>query len=784
MYCIIDRLIPVYFSTSISYVSSIAGVIFLVLMLVGIFAAFCMGFSHRPEKAIAFVLLVLFVFGAARASFQLGKTDEVCNYADAENKMLICAYIINAPAQDKLLCQVKYIGKGNFSAGDVKWQERHKVCGRKSILYLGENKEVEALDLIGREIVFSGEITPPEPARNPNTFSYAAYLKHKGIGSIIKDVEVIDIGNIIPQYGIFLISAKLKNKYDEYLKNIIGDENAGLILGMFLGDKSGLYEDVYEMFQKNGTAHILAVSGMHVGIVYAFLAYLFRRQRRIIANSLISFVLILYLFLSGIAVSAVRAEIMIFLHILASTLNRRYDFLNAGGISAMLILLVNPLAMFSVDFQFSYLMIFTIGVVLKFFDRFFPKIILMTAVIQMGAIPISMFYFNYFSMATFLVNMPGIFLVGIIIPMAMLMFVFFLLRSIVPDFMELFFGDILNILCKILMNVNELVYEPGSSFKYISSPPLLLILIFYGFIFFLCSETAILMFRKKRFMNIVKVILSIFIISAILSQLCWVNIKDADAVFVDVGQGDCVHIRTKHGKNILLDTGGSKYRDVGGKVLAPYLLRNGVEQVDLCILSHLDFDHYGALQNLTKIVPVRNIAMFSGNEYVSRELCDGLGIHWDDVLALSAGDKFRIDEVEFEVLYPERQERHKGNGGVTMGNQNSHSLVIRVSGEDYSLMLTGDIGVDEEDELRGELKSDILKVAHHGSRYSSGEDFLSEVSPEYAVIQVGKNVYGHPAQETLDRLYEQNIEYYRNDINGAVWFQCDKNGIKFKTLIN
>ena len=137
---------------------------------------------------------------------------------------------------------------------------------------------------------------------------------------------------------------------------------------MFLGDKSDLDEDVYTIFQKNGSAHILAVSGMHVGILYACLAYALRRQRRIIANSLICFILILYLLLSGIAVSALRAEIMIFFHILARALNQRYDFLTAGGISAILILSVNPLAMFGVDFQFSYLMIFTIGIVLKFFE--------------------------------------------------------------------------------------------------------------------------------------------------------------------------------------------------------------------------------------------------------------------------------------------------------------------------------------------------------------------------------------------------------------------------------
>ena len=94
----------------------------------------------------------------------------------------------------------------------------------------------------------------------------------------------------------------------------------------------------------------------------------------------------------------------------------------------------------------------------------------------------------------------------------------------------------------------------------------------------------------------------IFVASAILSHVFWVDIKDANAVFVDIGQGDCIHIKTKNGKNILIDTGGSKYRDVGGKVLAPYLLRNGVTRVDLCILSHLDFDHYGGLQNLAKIV--------------------------------------------------------------------------------------------------------------------------------------------------------------------------------------
>lgn len=798
VYCIESGILPACFPAKFSHDNLIPSIVFAACALLGVITAFYMRLSNRPEKAIIFVLLTVFLFGAARASFLMGKTDEVCNYSDHGEKILICADIINAPARDKLLCRVRYIGAGDIAEDSVEWREKNEVHGLKTLLHLEESSEIEVLDLIGREIVLNGRITAPQPARNPNTFNYAAHLKNKGIGSIIKGAEVVDIGDTIPRYRIFLICENLKNKYIKYLKNAIGDKSAGLVLGMFLGDKSDLDEDVYAMFQKNGSAHILAVSGMHVGILYACLAYALRRQRRIIANSLICFILILYLLLSGIAVSALRAEIMIFFHILARALNQRYDFLTAGGISAILILSVNPLAMFGVDFQFSYLMIFTIGIVLKFFEGFFQKIVIVTAVIQIGALPISMFYFNYLSMATFLVNVPSIFLVGIILPMAIPVFIFSLIGDFVPDFMEVFFCDILNMLCKILTGLNEFVYEPGRSFKYVASPSLFFILLFYGFLFFLCSETAVMMFRRKRLPSIVKVSLMIFVASAILSHVFWVDIKDANAVFVDIGQGDCIHIKTKNGKNILIDTGGSKYRDVGGKVLAPYLLRNGVTRVDLCILSHLDFDHYGGLQNLAKIVPVRRIAMFSGNEYVSRELCEGWGIAWDEVLALSAGDKFRIDGLEFEILYPEGTEAHKGSGsgdgtgfsqgqlqsGITMRNQNSYSLVMRVKGEHYSLILTGDIGRSEEESLRGELKSDILKVAHHGSRYSSGKDFLSAVSPEYAVIQVGKNVYGHPAQETLDRLTAQGITCYRNDVNGAIWFESGKDGIKFESLIN
>ena len=274
---------------------------------------------------------------------------------------------------------------------------------------------------------------------------------------------------------------------------------------------------------------------------------------------------------------------------------------------------------------------------------------------------------------------------------------------------------------------------------------------------------------------------------------------------MDVGQGDCVCVRTDAGvmsrqRCYLFDGGGSADYNVGKKVLREYLLKNGVSHVDAAFVTHLHTDHYKGICELAKEGMVDRIYVYEANLLKRQQIIDETGLTEDRIEYLAAGDMVDLDGVHnhdsvyVEVLHPRRtsaSEYRKLIADET--DENILSLVFKVtfSGrrDSTSVLITGDMGEDGEAELsksaRTALKSDILKVGHHGSKTSSTEGFLAAVRPDVAVIQVGKNnMYGHPTPEAIERLTAAGAEIYRNDLMGAIGFDIRRGKIEeVKTMI-
>ncbi|HML38878.1 MAG TPA: MBL fold metallo-hydrolase [Bacillota bacterium] len=260
--------------------------------------------------------------------------------------------------------------------------------------------------------------------------------------------------------------------------------------------------------------------------------------------------------------------------------------------------------------------------------------------------------------------------------------------------------------------------------------------------------------------------------------------SDANLVFVDVGQGDCLHIRTPGGKNILIDGGGSVNYDVGKKVLLPYLLKNGVKSVDLAIATHLHTDHYQGIVGLARNMEVKKLGTYAGNVLREQELVEETGLEKGDVLYLSAGDRIPVEkDIWIDVLYPEKKTEEEYQALLSdEADENRSCLFMKVYYKGITVLMTGDIGMEGEEEIMALYRDnpeildvDILKVGHHGSRYSTGDLFLQEVNPEIAVFQVGKNNFGHPHPTTIEKCSKKGIIIYRNDLNGAILFTCDEN---------
>lgn len=640
--------------------------------------------------------------------------------------------------------------------------------------------------IVGRNVSFLGRVEAPPGQRNPGLFDYRFYLKTKGIEYILcGSLRHMTIKGISNPFSANM--ARIKYRFSQALDKSMDSESKSLLLGMLFGDKTSLSEDVYDIFRKNGTAHILAVSGIHVGVVYALVNRLFRNKRSIFSSAVTIILLLFYAALASFSPSVMRAFTMIVIHILSKHFHKRYDLLSSTAFSAFLMLLLHPYSLFQLGFQLSYLAVFSLAFVLPFTEsrlgmlcfRHNPLknavlgILISTVSLQLTLIPITAFNFQYISLSAFLINIPVIVLAGFIIPLGILL----LIVGFGGGELFSFLSAATEILLKAMKVLNGLVGECSFSSFNVVSPDKAVVIAFYTLIFFLTSECFWDFYRRRRLKHTAVVILSLLALSTLLSITSGGNGLRADIVFVDVGQGDCIHIRTPSGKNILVDGGGSLDYDVGKKILLPYLLKNGVARIDLALVTHLHTDHFGGISSLCRLMPVKRLALYSFNRCKQDDILSETGLTSEALLYLSKGHTIKVDDdVALEILYPPSPGKDFPiEGSNDEDDENARSLLIRVHISGLSVLITGDMGVKEEQAaiaLYGtdspQLKSDILKVGHHGSASSTGNGFVLAVNPCIAVIQSGKNNFGHPHPKIIEKLDKAGIMLYRTDQNGAV----------------
>ena len=240
--------------------------------------------------------------------------------------------------------------------------------------------------------------------------------------------------------------------------------------------------------------------------------------------------------------------------------------------------------------------------------------------------------------------------------------------------------------------------------------------------------------------------------------------------------GDSTLIITPMQKKILIDGGGSLNRenyDVGKSVLLPYLLDRNISCLDYVFISHFDTDHYGGLLYLMENVKIKTL-IFLKQEKESQEYKEVMEIVNQKkikIRTLKAGDKIELEkDIMIEVLYPTNEK---------FEDQNNNSMVLKLKYGEFKMLFTGDIEQKAEKDIlekKIDVSATILKVAHHGSKGSTTEEFLKKVNPQIAVIGVGKNNFGHPSREVLKRLEKYEVTTYRTDQNGEICIMVNKQG--------
>ncbi len=566
-----------------------------------------------------------------------------------------------------------------------------------------------------------------------NQFNYRNYMYSKKIYfKMTGKIEKIENG-----FNIY----KIKGRIIDYINNF---RSSSYLHTFILGNSNYIDDKVLDTYRNIGISHLLAISGTHITLLSSLLLKLLNKLNKKTSFKIVTIFLCFYAFLTSFTPSILRAVLMFIL----ININKIYKLkIKSNYILitiACLLLLYNPFYIYNIGFIFSFTISYFLIILSSDDNNYFKKIFKTSLIASLVSIPIlsnNFFQINIFTTLFNLVFVPFV---------SYILFPFSLVTFIIPCFDNIlyFFCLAMEKLAIFLNDFNIIII-----LKYI---PFYFVIVYYIVIF--------ISVRYKKFYLIIVLLLFHY------------NIKYFDfnnyITMLDVGQGDSFLIELKHNKNILIDTGGNVFSNynMAKNKLIPYFKSRGIRKIDYLILTHGDYDHLGEVINLIKDFKVDNV-IFNSDSYNDLENEIITLLKQNNISYFKGFNKLNIGDVKFEFLNTKFYD-----------NENDNSNVIYLKINNYKFLFMGDAGNNREKSIlkKYNLKDiDVLKVGHHGSKTSSGKDFINNINPKYSLISVGKNNrYGHPNKEVLNIL--DNSKIYRTDQDGSVLIKLNKNGYKIR----
>ncbi|MFA5536485.1 MAG: DNA internalization-related competence protein ComEC/Rec2 [Bacillota bacterium] len=646
----------------------------------------------------------------------------------------------------------------------------------------------------GDTLKIEGRLGMPAQARNPGEFNYRTYLWQRGLLAELdtkpEAVQIVMAKNF--QWRKLL--QRFKADFTGLLDSHMSPQAMAVSKALILGDKTALEAGVKSLFLTLGMMHLLAVSGLHVGflLILANLVGAILKLKRRNAFILTVALLVVYAALTNFTPSVVRAALMAFVLLLGNLLGRERDFYTSIALAAFVLLLYNPFYLFYSGFQLSFLatwgLVYFIPLVNLLIPKKFPirNAIAVPIAAQIAVLPFTAYYFNLISLVGLPANLLLVPIAGIIVIIGLLALFFSVALPVLAPLLLIPLGAAIDLLLKVFDPIGQL---PWSSII-VKTPSILAIILYYLVLIGLREVLlnpglrAGLATKRKQFL------LGMLILALAMAGGKQLQPKPLEIVFLDVGQGDAIFMRTPRGTTMLLDGGGSPgwqetdFR-VGREVVVPYLQRQGIKKVDLLISSHPDTDHMQGLEDVLKeltvnalLIPPRGIF---GEEYNGLlELANFKNVQ---ILEGIAGDYLELDhDIVLAVLNPPGTERH-----FQTAPDNNHSLLVRLSYGRASILLTGDLELEALEFLHhkgliGEVT--IFKAPHHGSKTGFYLPYLEEINPLGVVYSVGRNSYGHPGADLLSYWEKRGVPGYRTDQNGAIIIKTDGVKLSIKKFIN
>lgn len=595
----------------------------------------------------------------------------------------------------------------------------------------------------------------PHGFHNPNGFDYEKWLYQKGLHAT-GYVRNSASNQRAPDNAMLSVDA-LRQHVQQVIAALPNNSNIGLLQALTIGHKALISSQQWQVLVKSGTSHLLAISGLHIGLVSGLVFFVTRRlvpvsflgvlsaQQYAAIVSICSAAL--YTALAGFSIPTQRAFIMLLVIMLAILLKRPAFSLNTLSLALLAVLIHDPISVLSVGFWLSFIAVLLISLIVAtrgYTSTAWIQGVRVQWIIALAMLPLTLLLFNQGTLISPIANMLMIPLVGLlIVPLS-------LVASLLSTF-SLTASVWLFSLASHLLSVGWAITEwlaglPYASWQQADVPLLQAALALCGGVLLLLPKGFPL-----KFSGIILLLpMLLYEADRPVGDDVWISV-------LDVGQGLSMVIRTQD-KTLLYDAGakvGERF-DVGSQVVAPYLRSVGVSQLDTLVISHVDNDHAGGAG---AVIRQLSVAQFMVG---SRGISDGLPYGTTET-PCKAGDSWRWNGVLFEVLHPK----------TLFSKTNNQSCVLRVSNSHASVLLSGDIESKVEHLLveknRKQLAADVLIAPHHGSNTSSSTEFLKAVSPRLVIVSSGyKNRFRHPARKVVNRYAEMGVELLNTAYDGAI----------------
>lgn len=622
----------------------------------------------------------------------------------------------------------------------------------------------EEIFKIGDKVKFSTKLYIPKNKKIPGRFNFYNYM-------ISKDLYSYCYANNISRKGVSeKIILKLQRDFDELIKYRTSNfkENLSNFLYSASTGRNIINMEIKDEYRDLGISHILAISGFHIMIIYSSLMYCLgflsvdMSIRKVISVVLVGF----YCLLIDFPFSSFRAFLFLLISVISYLTMIPEDRKKTIAISALIILLIYPASIFDIGFQFSFLAVTAMEIIYPMLknksekDNSLINLMYLTISVNILIFPLQMYYFKSFSYFVFLGNL---FIVPIL-TIVLYLFIPYIVLVKIP-----ILGSGLNKLISITFKISEYVTEaitPKNGFSKIELNFNLTDVVLY---FSIVAIVILIYYNRFQYVKLLrqnsKIILFLFFTTFVFNIILNDVRPIATLTMIDIGQGDCFILKYKS-DYYLIDTGGKIKEGDNSKIVFDNLSYSKVKKLNGIFLSHLDKDHIGNIGFIMEKYPKTPVYSHIGSsDYLFSEFINNKF----NSVELKKGDILKKDDLKIEVL-----------NSANENEENDNSLVLLVEIKNAKILFTGDITNELEESLLNEnIGVDILKIAHHGSKYSYSKSFFKKTNPKIALISVGEyNSYNHPDVEIIKYLNDNKIKTFRTDFSGNCYMEIYDNFIK------